>query len=176
MDKKFLKELRSANLQRQQLWHGDAGWPFNKWRLAMNGEIGEVQNVLKKLSRSEEGLTGNRKEDEELISLLGFELADVFTYLDLLTANQGFAMPDAFKPAGNILGRGFDRADLGNTMTDLSAAIGSSGRGQFALYISNMSWVIQEFARIYEIDLRDHIVKKFNEVSERNKFDIKLSV
>lgn len=91
-------DLRAANLSRVRKWHGWKGvhsWDLNKWAIAMVGEAGELCNVVKKLNRVEEGLTGNKETEGELRAMLLKEIADVAIYLDLLAASQGIELAEA---------------------------------------------------------------------------------
>jgi NTP pyrophosphatase (non-canonical NTP hydrolase) len=55
------------------------------YALAMGGEAGEAQNVVKKLWREALGIRGSRST----IAELGGELADMITYADLLAWKAG---------------------------------------------------------------------------------------
>ncbi len=55
-------------------------WSLTDWALALVGEAGEVCNEVKKLRRNDN--TGSKEK-------LAEEIADVFTYLDLLAARAG---------------------------------------------------------------------------------------
>ncbi len=56
----------------------------------MGGECGEAQNVAKKIRRYQTGRTGaNDLSYEELVGMLGDELADMILYADLVAAKVG---------------------------------------------------------------------------------------
>ena len=113
-------DLRAANVSRAKRWHpgfgsSDADWSSADWSNAMQGEVGEVAevfvllvaasgksgNIVKKLRRYECGLhnIGDPAPDE-LIAMLGSELADTVAYADLLGAHYnldlGFYIVDKF--------------------------------------------------------------------------------
>lgn len=85
-----LARFSHLNATRADRWHrgfphNDDGWSGADWSNAMCGEAGEAANVVKKLRRIEFSLEGNRDQSfEDLKAKLAAELADTFTYLDLL--------------------------------------------------------------------------------------------
>lgn len=83
--------LRRANCSRCDRWHpgGIEDWSLSDWAVAMIGEAGEACNVVKKLNRVRDGITGNTKSEAELRAQLGAELADTLIYLDLLAQRAG---------------------------------------------------------------------------------------
>lgn len=84
-------QLREANLTRCAKWHpgGVMDWSFSDWAVAMAGEAGETCDVIKKLNRERDSITGNKKTETELLDDLGKEIADTLIYLDLLAARAG---------------------------------------------------------------------------------------
>lgn len=90
------EEFSQKNLQRVTLWHPTFGtdapnaWTGADWSNAMAGECGEACNVVKKIRRQETGIRGTKDPDyNELIAMLGLELADTVTYADLLAQHYG---------------------------------------------------------------------------------------
>lgn len=85
-----LRKFSELNAARADRWHSgfpqnEDGWTGADWSNAMCGEAGEAANVVKKLRRIDTGLEGNRGVSEtELRAKLATELADAFTYMDLL--------------------------------------------------------------------------------------------
>ena len=86
-----LKTLREANLRRLPHFKNSQGglahsrkdgsdWSPLEWSAAVGGEVGELQNLLKKVRRGDLSL-------DEARSRISDELADVLIYLDL-TAQQ----------------------------------------------------------------------------------------
>jgi NTP pyrophosphatase (non-canonical NTP hydrolase) len=62
----------------------------------MQGESGEVGNVVKKLRRAEVGLRGVLDGDrDDLLAKLAEEIADTYLYLDLLATYYGIDVPSA---------------------------------------------------------------------------------
>lgn len=82
------ERLRSVNLLRCRRWHpgGVDDWNLSDWGIAAAGEFGEAMNIIKKLNRERDGITGNSKSKIELLYDLADELADTIIYLDLLAA------------------------------------------------------------------------------------------
>lgn len=99
------REVAETNARRCDRWHGgfpqrdESGWSGADWSNAMQGEAGEVGNVVKKLRRHELGLWGNRKEGDgeraSLIEKLADEIADTYIYLDLLATFYGVDIESA---------------------------------------------------------------------------------
>lgn len=89
-----LHEISAANQKRAARWHPDGlqSWSLSDWAVALAGEVGELCNVVKKLNRVRDGLTGNKETEAELYAALWREAADVFIYLDLFAAVAGFDM------------------------------------------------------------------------------------
>lgn len=83
------------NTLRCKRWHGEfpesnpdptKEWTLADWSNAMQGEAGEAGNVVKKIRRVQTG-TALGPDDPSLAELfvkLGDEIADTYTYLDLL--------------------------------------------------------------------------------------------
>ena len=93
-----LQELSSCNRSRASRWHNGAEpWLGSDWATAMCGEAGEAANVVKKLRRHETGIESqyNTPPIEELVKMLGEELADVILYADLLAWHYGIDITDA---------------------------------------------------------------------------------
>lgn len=83
----------ATNKSRALLWHkgGLEEWSNNDWATAVTGELGELCNVLKKMRRVEMGINSNNNEEmEKLRQMAADEIADTFTYLDLLAQRMGF--------------------------------------------------------------------------------------
>ena len=113
MNKLTFEQLRITNADRCNLWHDgfpdDSGWSVSDWSNAMGGEIGEVAeaveilvldqmlsgvggkvlDTVKKIRRDDDGLSGNKKTREELLSDVANEIADVICYADLLACKLG---------------------------------------------------------------------------------------
>lgn len=92
-----LGDFREANRKRALNWHPDGieCWSLSDWAVAVMGELGELCGDIKCLNRSRDGLVGNKKTDEELRASIPKEIADVFTYLDLLAEAAGVNLTNA---------------------------------------------------------------------------------
>ena len=90
-------KLRETNLSRTDRWNPDGlkTWSLSDWGVAMEGEAGEACNVIKKLNRIRDGMTGNEVGEDELYKALADELADTIIYLDLLAARAGINLESA---------------------------------------------------------------------------------
>ena len=69
--------------------HTLESWSLSDWMTATLGELGEAANILKKMNRARDGIPGNSESIEELRAAFAEELADAFTYLDLLAQAAG---------------------------------------------------------------------------------------
>lgn len=81
--------FRRANVARCMKWHpaGIASWSPSDWLTAITGELGELASLIKMRNRERDGLPGNKFSPTD--KQIADELADVFTYLDLLAAALG---------------------------------------------------------------------------------------
>ena len=66
-----------------------SSWSSSDWMTALTGEVGEAANIIKKLNRIRDNIKGNTETKEELEQSLGYELADIYIYLDLLAQSLG---------------------------------------------------------------------------------------
>ncbi len=94
-------EVTAANLARCRARYPgfpkDQVWTGADWSNAVCGEAGEMANVVKKMRRVETGTAPGPDDPpyDELRRMLADELADVFTYLDLLATFYGVDLPAA---------------------------------------------------------------------------------
>lgn len=106
-----LDELRIQNRARAHRWHGDDAEPWSgaDWSNAMCGEAGEAANVVKKLRRIETAIAQpNPVTQDELVSMLAGELADVVIYADLVAEHYGLDLADAVRDKFNEVSRRYD--------------------------------------------------------------------
>lgn len=82
-------EVTQINAARCEIWHAEmTEWNLADWANAMQGEAGELGNVVKKLRRWETGQQGSQDLDvADLVIQVGQEAADTFLYLDLVITN-----------------------------------------------------------------------------------------
>ena len=93
-----LQEFSKVNESRCHRWHDGKPWSLSDWATAVAGELGEACNLIKKLNRLRDGVAGNegRELDQVFLRLcLAEELADTFTYLDLLATAAGVDLAKA---------------------------------------------------------------------------------
>ena len=100
--------FRAANVARCLKWHpaGIESWSPSDWLTAVTGELGELASLLKMKNRERDGLPGNRFSPTQ--KQIADELADVFTYLDLLAealgVDLGKATVDKFNEVSERVG------------------------------------------------------------------------
>lgn len=89
----FLRSLRLANRQRnREMVAAGNGSTFSLefWGLELGGEVGEAQNILKKIVRERMGVPGSRATVKDLAR----ELADVVICTDLLAKEFNIDLED----------------------------------------------------------------------------------
>jgi NTP pyrophosphatase (non-canonical NTP hydrolase) len=98
-------DLRQANIRRLPQFKNSKGfpahsepdgsdWPLDAWANAVQGELGEAGNIIKKIRRGDFTLEEARKD-------LAREFADVVTYLDILAFRAGIDLGDATREKFN---------------------------------------------------------------------------
>lgn len=97
------------NFARALRWHpnGLQSWSMSDWAVALAGECGELCNVVKKLNRVRDGITGNNASAFELHEQLHDEIADVYIYLDLFAHVAGVNLEDIVKRKFNATSEKF---------------------------------------------------------------------
>ncbi len=86
--------LRDANIHRIEetpKFSRCINWTSSQWLQALIGEVGELANEMKKLDRGD----FDDMEVGDIREILGRELADIQTYLDLLAAKLGVDLGEA---------------------------------------------------------------------------------
>lgn len=102
------KSFSAINLARCKQWHDPYVWSLSDWATAVTGELGEACNIIKKLNRLNGGiqqLTNEGKSREEFIDMLAKEIADTFTYLDLLAQVAGIDLEKSIIDKFNEISR-----------------------------------------------------------------------
>lgn len=95
-----IRQFSALNKTRALHWHksGLDSWSPAEWGNALAGEVGELCNVLKKLLRHDKGIQQLAVEvgkpyqstkRAELVLAAAKEIADSYTYLDLVAARLG---------------------------------------------------------------------------------------
>jgi len=89
--------LRDANKTRQAEWDPSDQITLGFRGLELGGEVGEAQNVIKKLERERMGIRGSRDTLEHLAE----ELADVVICADLVAMHAGVDLANAVQAKFN---------------------------------------------------------------------------
>ena len=87
----FLHRLREANIARDKVWNPNKLLTLAFRGNELGGEIGEAQNILKKIERERLGLRGSRATSDALAE----ELADGMICIDLIAMEFNIKMVDA---------------------------------------------------------------------------------
>jgi NTP pyrophosphatase (non-canonical NTP hydrolase) len=129
------KTLREANLRRLPEFKNAQGlpahsepdgsdWSLGDWMLAVQGELGEAANILKKIKRGDYSLDTVVKtnHDNSIVTvrdLLAKEYADVQTYLDILAFRSGVDLGKAtIQKFNEVSARVGSRVKIRNDGTD----------------------------------------------------------
>lgn len=78
--------------------HKRKPWSTLEWAGATGGELGEAQNIAKKLLRLRQGTRGNKKKDrsqQRLVKKLAQEMADTVCYLAAWAGYEGIDLSKA---------------------------------------------------------------------------------
>lgn len=94
--------------------HKRKPWSVLEWGGATGGELGEAQNIAKKILRLRQGTRGNKKKDRneaKLVKKLGREMADTICYLAAWAGTEGIdlsaAVVEAFNKKSTEIGYDF---------------------------------------------------------------------
>ena len=142
------KEFQALNRKRcEEAFHlvGDEkAWSFDKWCLALAGEVGELCNCVKKALRGDYKLEDRR---EEILA----ELADIITYADLAISHLGADTEDVLmakfvEVSGRVGWEHKPTTELMNTMGDVDNLIEENGElvSEQLAYFSSMGLCITE--------------------------------
>ncbi len=174
--------LREVNVARcVEGWkHPLDGWSLDDWMVATLGELGEASNVLKKLNRARDGITGNSKNVDELRAALGSELSDTVIYLDLTAASQNLALIGAgsFNSLFLDAARQTPSRMMKFAMRNLSKADEAmdsmawwrgrqedkmlAARGDAIEHVEHVTLYLSAIARDHGIALGDAVIRTFN--------------
>lgn len=118
----YFTDLKSANKARQELWcpdpstQPDASFRGNE----LGGEVGEAQNVIKKLERERHGWAGSR----DTVDHLAEELADIIICTDLIATMYGIdldkAVTEKFNATSEKVGFPIRLVQMAYTKTDFN--------------------------------------------------------
>lgn len=88
------EHFRVQNLRRcEDVFHPVHHWGLFDWAIAVIGEFGEAMNIVKKIRRIHDG-TDSSSDLVRLQDMLAEEIADTFTYADLLLTSQGYRLEE----------------------------------------------------------------------------------
>lgn len=81
------EDLSTACAERQKAWGGASEIDMSFRGLELGGEVGELQNLLKKLIRLRSSITGTKETEQELLDAIRDELADVVICTQLVAGD-----------------------------------------------------------------------------------------
>jgi NTP pyrophosphatase (non-canonical NTP hydrolase) len=85
--KEFSKRNRARN---EEAFPSCRNWTTSDWLVALMGEVGEAANIHKKSNRGDY----DKGDSLKALNAFGKELADAFTYLDLVAESVGLDLED----------------------------------------------------------------------------------
>lgn len=162
--------LRDANIARQMAWPGGEHVRPNFRGLELSGEVGELNNLLKKLVRIELGISGTTETREALMHALADEIGDVAICLDLVGMELGVSyriieLPCLVDPATYAS----DLCDIGTWLAgkvgEVCASVSSGYHKGLDIEIGEAMGSLYTLARVLRIDLWGATVAKFNKTS-----------
>jgi len=172
--------LRAANLARQgpDGWnHRLEDWSADEWFIAVAGEVGEALNVVKKLYRDRDGLTGNSKPADALVRDLASELADAVLYLDLFMARAGDTFEQQIGDRSFAEMRSFTGLHPDESPPSLiGRKIVRALAGLYDRRGGSLLQLLDDLAFAFDIDLGAAVVDKFNGTSIKLGFPHRLPV
>lgn len=191
-------DLRAANLTRHKRYYaeGQEPWGLCDWMVAIGGEVGEADNLVKKLNRARAGMAGNKVGEADLIAALGDELADVVIYLDIVLSTldeplmpppwpgsadaASFAVLRRPPPPWVTLSmagcRLLSRAGrMAEAALDLATPDGLTETADFVRWSTGLLHAVADLAVKCHVDLGSAVVRKFNATSEALGFPERLA-
>lgn len=93
----ILDKLRIANLERAKEWDPNNLLDSSFFGNELGGEVGEAQNVIKKLERERLDIKGSRDTVEHLAE----ELADVIIVIDIIASRYNIDLESSVKAKFN---------------------------------------------------------------------------
>jgi NTP pyrophosphatase (non-canonical NTP hydrolase) len=181
----FLRQFRQANLKRNSQYFSRLGdWQLDEWVACLLGEIGEGVDAVKKLKRASSGQPGITPADIlELNKEVSHEMADVFTYLDII-ASKMLIYPEEMYPLEPDIAH-WEKAfrDVGESSLSiwlhasyscykLSSFYGSDAQNRQC--IRDIICILLLLANRRNFNLQEAVREKFNIVSDRVGSTIKL--
>jgi NTP pyrophosphatase (non-canonical NTP hydrolase) len=182
-------DLREVNVARcvEGFRHPLSAWSFTDWIVAVGGEVGEALNIIKKLNRERDRITGNSRTPQELAQDLADELADAAIYVDLLCASENLRF---FLPAADFAA--LRSQSIARMADPVMQERSLSAWGAVALYelgrlaiakdtfevadrAGKLLGSIDLIANAAGIDLSEAVVAKFNRTSEKLGFAHRLA-
>ena len=97
------KKLNEINTNRcETSFHRIDEWSLTDWGCSAAGEMGEVCNKIKKLRKQNMPNYPLVDEQVDIKIDIGYEIADVVIYLDLLCSRLGLKLEDVIREKFNI--------------------------------------------------------------------------
>ena len=101
-----MKDFSARNLARcvspEGFNHPLDQWSLSDWMTAVVGELGEAANVLKKLNRVRDGVTGNSETPEQLRQMFADELVGCCTVTHAPFKAGSLLVDDTISVTGNV--------------------------------------------------------------------------
>ena len=178
----FLDRFRTANLARKQDAAGDSvcsDWTPEDWVGCLLGELGEMANFDKKISRSDSGWPTEERDLDRYFRARAFELADCFTYLDLIAIETGVKLRAPMSDGvmaikQRWLGVPTLRAHIDIARELSRVATSRTSGSSLGEHLQTILCQLVTLSEIWGEDFESLAADKFNEVSKRMGSEIKL--
>lgn len=166
--------LRDANIARQIVWPGGEHVRVNFRGLELSGEVGELNNILKKLVRIELGISGTSETREALMHAIADEIGDVAVCLDLVGMELGVPFRMIAYPQGPMDPATYasDLCDIGTWLAgkagEVCASLSAGYVSGIGIELGETLGTLDALARAVGIDLWGATVAKFNKTSRKH--------
>jgi NTP pyrophosphatase (non-canonical NTP hydrolase) len=165
----YYSTLRDANAARQLVWDPEGFARNIDWRAnELAGEIGETNNILKKLHREACGIRGSRATKDDLAD----ELADAVICVDLLLIEWRVQTPDytvSGKPSDMLL------TQVGRLLAVACGKLCAATTEEEVVHPAyQVIGLVRHVATRYGINLEDAVRNKFNMTSRKNNLPVEL--
>lgn len=172
--------LRRANLDRQFIWPGGEHIRANFRGLELSGEVGELNNLLKKLVRIELGISGTSESRAKLMHAITDEIGDVAICLDLVGMQLDVPFRLIEGPSGPVDPAAYasDLCDMGTWLAgktgEVCASLSVGYNSGLGIELGESLGALDVLARALRIDLWGATVAKFNKTSRKHGLPVYL--
>ena len=166
-----IRQFSTLNVSRALVWHQDGldSWSPAEWGNALAGEVGELCNVLKKILRHDKGIQQRAVSEQyeasghqrpALVEAAAKEIADAYTYLDLLEKGVPRELARMILPLSTY-SRFFGTVDLHNLMHFIRLRSDSHAQWEIQQYSNALHHLIRPVVPVIADLLSEEIENPF---------------